>query len=306
MRKKVSFLVRSCLIYVRQALWVGTFVRMKAKKTRMWERSAILAFYFLLAVPSFASCLFTVFSWISPVSKTLNEEILYLIQVVSPDENTYENLRVMFGELSVKMAKASLSLRLLLTFFFASNVIAVIHKSFTRSLKEKVSPLRRRVNAFKGTVILMFLVFSGLFVLLALKSFMSNLFVQWQGAVREYSLATVYQFLQVIVISLLLLASSAYIYKYLHPGTKKTPFFSKGAVVVTVVALLLLYIFSYWVNHYVPYNLIFGSLGTLVIVLLLFQFFAFLLLLGFEINLGISALEEKKNLPKKNKKYKKI
>jgi membrane protein len=45
--------------------------------------------------------------------------------------------------------------------------------------------------------------------------------------------------------------------------------------------------FSYFVNHFAPFNKFFGSIGTLIAVMLWMNFNALALLAGFELNASI-------------------
>jgi membrane protein len=50
--------------------------------------------------------------------------------------------------------------------------------------------------------------------------------------------------------------------------------------------------FSYWVNHFGKYNQLYGSIGTVLILMLLIYFNSLVLLIGFELNVSISSLKK--------------
>jgi membrane protein len=50
--------------------------------------------------------------------------------------------------------------------------------------------------------------------------------------------------------------------------------------------------FSYWVNHFSSYNKIYGSIGTVLIVMTLIYINALILLIGFELNVSIEVLKK--------------
>jgi len=45
--------------------------------------------------------------------------------------------------------------------------------------------------------------------------------------------------------------------------------------------------FSYYINNFGQYNTLYGSIGTLVVVMLSFYFNSLILLIGFELNVSI-------------------
>jgi membrane protein len=51
------------------------------------------------------------------------------------------------------------------------------------------------------------------------------------------------------------------------------------------------FIFSFWVNHFNNFNKIYGSLGTIMILMLLIYLNSLILLIGFELNLSITFLK---------------
>ena len=49
-------------------------------------------------------------------------------------------------------------------------------------------------------------------------------------------------------------------------------------------------LFSYWVNNFATYNKVYGSIGTVLILMLLIYINALILLVGFELNVSITYL----------------
>jgi membrane protein len=47
-------------------------------------------------------------------------------------------------------------------------------------------------------------------------------------------------------------------------------------------------IFSYFINHFAPFDDLFGSIGTLIAVMLWLNFNSLVLLAGFELNVSIN------------------
>jgi membrane protein len=50
--------------------------------------------------------------------------------------------------------------------------------------------------------------------------------------------------------------------------------------------------FSYWVAQFGNYNKLYGSIGTVLILMLLIYFNSLVLLIGFELNVSISSLKK--------------
>lgn len=99
----------------------------------------------------------------------------------------------------------------------------------------------------------------------------------------------------VITLSLFFFAFS-FIY-WLGPDSKnRFRFFNAGSTFATFFSILISLGFAFYVNHFGNYNKLYGSIGTVMVVMLWMYFNAIVLLLGFELNASISALlNSKKN-----------
>jgi membrane protein len=76
---------------------------------------------------------------------------------------------------------------------------------------------------------------------------------------------------------------------------KRWKFFNAGASFATIFFVLTSLLFAWFVNNFAQYNTLYGSLGTLMILLIWMNFNSMILLLGFELNVSIR--KAKKSLP---------
>ncbi len=86
------------------------------------------------------------------------------------------------------------------------------------------------------------------------------------------------------------------VYLLFRYGTKQgrgTKFFSAGAMLTTVVSLFTFYLFGIYVLEFAKYNQLYGSIGTLLILMLFVWLNAIVLLLGFELNASIYQLKRR-------------
>jgi membrane protein len=94
----------------------------------------------------------------------------------------------------------------------------------------------------------------------------------------------------VIIIPLFYIAIAC-IYKYGPAVHKRWKLFSPGTLLATLLTILTTLFFSYWVNRFGNYNKIYGSIGTVMILMLLVYFNSLVLLIGFELNVSIHHLK---------------
>jgi membrane protein len=75
---------------------------------------------------------------------------------------------------------------------------------------------------------------------------------------------------------------------FLAPSRKtKWRLFTPGSAFATLLSILTSIIVSYVINHFAPLNRFYGSIGTLIAVMLWMNFNAMALLAGFELNASI-------------------
>lgn len=82
-------------------------------------------------------------------------------------------------------------------------------------------------------------------------------------------------------------------------GTKEgrqTRFFSAGSVLTTILSLLTFYGFGIYVIKFSQYNELYGSIGTLLVLMLFIWLNAIILLLGFELNASITRLRSERGV----------
>lgn len=84
-------------------------------------------------------------------------------------------------------------------------------------------------------------------------------------------------------------------YYYIGPKRKKGwRFFSAGSTFATVFIIIASLLFGYYVNNFGNYNKLYGSIGTLIVIMLWIYINSLILLLGFDLNVSIhSAMKSK-------------
>lgn len=86
-------------------------------------------------------------------------------------------------------------------------------------------------------------------------------------------------------------------------SSKGWKFFSAGSFFATILTILTSILFAYYVNNFANYNKLYGSIGTLIVIMLWLYINSLILLLGFDLNVSISrAKREQSNLKIQSKK----
>ena len=91
------------------------------------------------------------------------------------------------------------------------------------------------------------------------------------------------------------------LYNYGPSGNRAWRFISPGAILATFLILVSSWGFSFYVANFSQYNKLYGSIGTLMVILLWIYINALVLIIGFELNASIAGLKRRaQNTEKEN------
>jgi membrane protein len=94
-----------------------------------------------------------------------------------------------------------------------------------------------------------------------------------------------------IFVVLMILFSTSLMFKYGVKREKNRAFISIGSVFTTILIILSSYFFGIWVVKFSKYNELYGSIGTLLVVMFYVWINCMILLLGFDLNVTINKLK---------------
>ena len=99
------------------------------------------------------------------------------------------------------------------------------------------------------------------------------------------------QSFQILIIFMVIFLAIGIIYRFAPNIQKKWKIRTPGAMLATLLIMIFTYVFSYWVNNIATYNKVYGSLGSIMILMLLVFVNSLVLLIGFELNVSINSLK---------------
>jgi membrane protein len=269
---------------------VVLFFIAKMKKVGLNDRAASISFNFLMAIPAATIFLCTLIPYM-PISREITIELLDLFKMVAPDEKTYGLVATFLNDFLNTPRSGLLSLGFLLAVFYASNAMMGIMRSFNRSLHQQKSQnfVHQRWTAIKLTTMLMVILIATICLLVTQGTLFSYLMRILD--ITNPILRQLIHSVRWVIIVLLILYSIGYIYKYAPAITKRWKLASPGAIFATFLVLLSTFAFSFWVNKFGTYNKVYGSIGTILILMFLIYINSLILLIGYELNVCIHSLK---------------
>jgi membrane protein len=264
------------------------------------ERAAAIAFNLIMALPATMLFLFSILPYFPEFLK-LKEEFLSLFKDISPNSNTYHFIENLLDDLMQRNVGV-FSFGFILIIFYASNAMMALIRTFDKSIQEnKNFFLHQRWRALKMTGILVLLIISTTLILIGQEQLTSLL--RKLLDLKKKTVAPWVNFVRWTIVVALFYYGIAFIYKYAPSVKKRWKLTSPGTLLATILTILTTEIFSYWVSNFAAYNKVYGSIGTVLILMLLIYINALILLIGFELNVSITYLvrnAEARNNQQKN------
>jgi membrane protein len=259
----------------------------QVKTIGMTERASAIAFNFVMAIPPTIIFIFTLIPFL-PISNKIEEQLYGLIRDVIPGEKDNAVLISFLKDFINNPRNGLLSLGFILSVFFSSNAIMGVMRSFDKNYIgfRKRTDLQKRGAALKITMVLFVLVFASVLLLVAQGSVL-----EWVG-IDNSLVKNIILNARWVVIVFLFFACISYIYRHAPAVHKKWHLINPGSILATFLMLILTVLFSWWVSRFGNYNQIYGSIGTVLILMVLIFINSLVLLIGFELNVSISSLKK--------------
>lgn len=271
----------------------------ETKSRGLGDRARAISFNFLLAIPPFFIFLFTLVPYI-PVQNI--EPTLYdLAEDLTPNYNTYMIVRGMIHDFLYTHRNGLLSIAFLMGFFYSSNGVMGILRSFSKIQGagfRKRKWWQNRLIALQLTAILVFLLLITVALIIAQGATLRWLFNII--GIHSTLLRNVIDIARWVLIIMLFYSVNAVLYRIGAATTTRWKFITAGAAVATVCMILVTVGFSWFVNNFGNYNKIYGSIGTILVLMLWVFFNSFILLVGFELNASIRTVSDARKEEKKS------
>jgi len=253
-------------------------------------RTSALSYTFMLALFPSVIFIFTLIAYL-PFGNNANEIIAFLATVIP--KNTFNAIKLTLIDILENQRGGLLSLGFFTAMYFSTNGFVKLMK-----MLDRYDPAKRKRRTFWKTrivaLILSVIVSISLFLsvlFLTLGSYAINVLNEFKYFPSAITPGLLMLFNYLIVVFIVLFIVSA-IYFLAPSATNKWRFFSPGSIFASAVIVITTIIFSAYVNQFNTYNKVYGSIGALIVVMLLIYINTYILLLGHELNVAIDKTVE--------------
>jgi len=247
-------------------------------------RASAIAFSFFVALFPAIIFLFTLIPYI-PI-ENFQTDLYLIIQQIVPG-STFETIETTISEIILDQRGDLLSFGFFMALIFSTNGFASMMSAFDATIHSinRRSWLSQRLAA----IFLLFILAALLTIAMALLTGGQLLtgYLKEHHILQDNFLIFLLNFGRWVVIIFLFFFAYAFLY-YMAPAKKtKWRFISAGGTLATILSIIALLGFSFYINNFSQYNKLYGSIGTLLIILLLTYLMSLILLVGFELNASI-------------------
>lgn len=251
-------------------------------------RAGAVAFSFFMALFPFALFILNLIPFI-PIKGFEQDFLRFLEDSVPP--NTYEAIASIINDILNNSYKGLLSSGFLLSIFLMANGLNAILGGFESShhVIMKRGFLKQYLVALGMSVVLALLLLLTVAVTIVFEVFIQSIKLEniFNNSIHFIEIGR-YGFLIIMI-----LITSSVLLKYGTKETKNNSFISIGSIFTTVLIILSSYFFGIWVVKFSQYNELYGSIGTLLIMMFYIWLNCMILLLGFELNTSINRLRRR-------------
>ena len=247
--------------------------------------ASAIAFSFFMALFPFALFILNLIPYI-PIEGFQDDFLLFVKEGVPP--NTYDAINKIINDILNNSHSGLVSYGFLLSILLMANGLNGILGGFesSRHVLIKRGFIRQYIVALGMSLLLSFLLIVTVATIVVFEVFIQKTILSDQIALIVLG--------RYAFVILMILGITSILFKFGTKHDKNRAFISIGSVFTTILILLDSYVFGIWVIKFSKYNELYGSIGTLLILMFYIWINCMILLLGFELNATVNKLKAKK------------
>ena len=263
------------------------------KKDDINERAGSMAFSYTIALFPLILFLLNLIPYLQdffPVVTT--ENILAFIQTIMP-EGIYESISTTLMDIVSKPRQSLLSFGFFFALFASTQGVMSMMTSFNSVYKTKENRgfLKSRIIAVSIVFALVLTIFTASTVMI-IGSILINALDEMQVFNSNFMIFLFNTF-KFLILLFVFYITSAFIFRLAPAVHDKWHFFSIRAQLSGLLITFAFYGFIFYLDNFASYNKLYGSIGTLIALMLWLYITSLIVLVCFEVNVSFDLAEEK-------------
>lgn len=249
------------------------------------DRAAAVAFYVFLALFPTILFLFTLIPYF-PLQGVTAGLLEALHDILPP--GTYDSVSSTINEIMSIEHGGLMSLGLLLAFYFSTSAVSSFFRGFNMGDKEfgQVSFIKEQLYS----IIVMLMFVALLLLSIVLITVGQKLLPVFFTKIHFYNGFVVFliNLIRWLVVIFALIVAVSLLYYFGNPRSKRFKLFTPGSLLFTGLFIVGTMLFNFYISNISTYNLLYGSIGGLIIFVIWIYFNCILILIGYELNKSIA------------------
>ena len=254
-------------------------------KVNLIDRAAAVAFYVFLALFPTILFLFTLIPYFPLQGVTAN--VLEALQAILPP-GTYESVSSTINQIMSIEHGGLMSIGLLLAFYFSTSAVSSFFRGFNLGDKEfgQIPFLKLQLYSILVMIMFVLLLLISIVLITLGQRLLPMLFVK----MHFYSGFTVFMInlLRWLIVIFALIVAMSLLYHFGNPRSRKFKLFTPGSILFAALFIVGTMLFNFYISNISTYNLLYGSIGGLIIFVIWIFFNCILILIGYELNKSIT------------------
>ena len=256
------------------------------------ERAASVSYSLILAVFPTVIFFFTLIPYV-PIPD-LEEQIMGFFQRVLPGD-TFSTVNTTILDIISRPRSGVLSLGFVLALYSATSGLVALMQAFNSAYEWSE---RRSFFKVRGIAVLLTIMLAFALVLAVIVLIIGGIVSDY---LTHFGILDNVIFINLLIVGRYLIVFAVFvgvvsvIYRFGPDVTLKWTFIMPGAVTASVLIVLTTFGFSYYVSNFGSYNKLYGSIGTLIALMIWINLISLLLIIGFDMNIALYNLEGDQN-----------
>lgn len=249
------------------------------------DRAAAVAFYVFLALFPTILFLFTLLPYFPLQNVTQN--VLDALQSILPP-GTYESVASTINQIMSIQHGGLMSIGLLLAFYFSTSAVSSFFRGFNMGDKEFGQVSFIKIQVYSILVMIMFVLL--LVVSIALITAGQRILPIFFTKIHFYNdfVVLLINIIRWLIVIFALIIAMSLLYHFGNPRSKKFKLFTPGSLLFAGMFIIGTILFNFYISNISTYNLLYGSIGGLIIFVIWIYFNCILILIGYELNKSIA------------------
>jgi membrane protein len=253
-------------------------------------RASAFSFNFFLSLFPTLIFVFTLIPYI-PVPH-FQDALLLLIRDLMPDQ-VYQTVEATLLDIVSRPRGGLMSLGFVLALFFSTSGMDSLIDAFNQTVHEIETRSFLKQKLVSLILVLIVSVIVGITIVLITLGPHFLTFLTEGGILHSAFTVFTISALRWLIITVMLLFAFSFLYYLAPAGENKFRFISGGSMLTTLLTIAASMAFNYYVNNFSRFNTLYGSIGTLMIIMIWINFNALAVIIGFELNASIRGAKKK-------------